>query len=31
MLLKTGITPDRPKSFEDEIPDANLDLDVSDD
>ena len=22
-LLKTGVTPDRPKSFEDEIPDAN--------
>jgi hypothetical protein len=22
-LLKTGLMPDRPKSFEDEIPDAN--------
>jgi hypothetical protein len=31
MLVKTGVTPDRPKSFEDEIPDANPNLDVEDD
>jgi hypothetical protein len=25
-LLKTGLTPDRPKTFEDEIPDAHPDM-----
>ena len=31
MLVKTGVTPDRPKSFEDEISDANPDLNIGDD
>ena len=25
-LLKTGLTPDRPRTFEDEIPDAHPDM-----
>jgi hypothetical protein len=31
MLLKTALTPDRPKTFEDEIPDAHPDLSLWDD
>jgi hypothetical protein len=26
LLIKTGLTPDRPKSFEEEVEDANADL-----
>ena len=31
VLLKTAVTPDRPKSFEDEIPDAHPDIEPFDD
>lgn len=31
MMVKTAITPDRPKSFEDEVPDANPSFDPWDD
>ena len=31
VLLKTAVTPDRPKTFEDEIPDAHPDIQPSDD